>query len=150
MKAQSVVLVCLSVLPIGYLASERIAAIMTEAREVKIAQHASDVAPELAALTGIWEATEDGNFPKRLTVEKIDPNMAILVYAWADHPTGSFKGGWQRVRAKVLPGGKLRWGYPGSFTVQMAKDGMTLEGKREQAGRVATFTMKKVGPFDSK
>ena len=30
-----------------------------------------------------------------------------MVYAWADDPEGQFKGGWARVAAKVLAGG--RW-----------------------------------------
>ena len=69
------------------------------------------------------------------------------MYTWAEQPTDGIKAGWMRVRAKVFPGGKLRWGFPGRFTVELADGGLAIEGKREQSGRVSTFTMKKVGPL---
>jgi hypothetical protein len=147
MKARTGVLVFLAIVSIGYGAWGKIPAPIFAPPEVRITPPSPDLAAELAAFSGIWEDTQDGVLPSRLVIEKIHGNWATIVYVWADHPTGSFKGGWERVRAKVLPDGKLHWGYPGRFTVEIAKDGTSIEGTKEQAGRSSTFTMRKVWPF---
>lgn len=113
--------------------------------EVKITPPAAGLAPEVAAFSGIWEGAWDGTLPSRLGVESIDAESARVVYAWADHPQGRFKGGWTRARAKVLPGGKLQWGSEVKFTFEMTKDRMSIEGEREQGGNISSVTMKKVG-----
>jgi hypothetical protein len=79
-------------------------------------------------------------------VEQIDAEAARVVYAWADHPQGRFKGGWARVRAQVLPGGKLQWGDKVKFTFEMVRDRMSIEGEREDAGDISTVIMRKVAP----
>ena len=146
MKARTAVFVFLAIVSIGYVAWGKIPAPILAPPEVRITPPSHDPAPKLAAFFGIWEDTQGGILPNRLVIEKIHANWATVLYVWADHPTGSFKGGWQRVRAKVLPDGKLHWGYPGRFTVEIAKDGTSIEGTKEQAGRISTFTMTKVWP----
>jgi len=111
--------------------------------EVNITPPPADLASELAAFSGVWENVQDHVLPTRLIVEDIQPNYATITYTWTQDPSGNFKAGWARVHAKVLPGGILRWGYPGRFTVKVVNDGTTIEGKKEQTGRVSTFTLKK-------
>ncbi len=116
--------------------------------EVTITPPAADLPPELAAYSGTWEGIWDTGLKSRLVVEKIDAESARVVYAWADHPQGRFKGGWVRVRAQVLPGGKLQWGDKRkfTFTFEMARDRMSIQGEREEAGHIVTVIMRKVAP----
>ena len=115
--------------------------------DVQVVAPAVDLPPELAAYSGTWEGAWDNVLKSRLIVEQIDAEVARVIYAWADHPQGRFKGGWARVRAKVLPGGKLQWGDDKvTFTFEMAQDRMSIEGERENAGRVSIVTMRKVTP----
>jgi hypothetical protein len=105
---------------------------------------AADLPPEVKAFFGTWEGTWDGVLPSRLVVEEIDATSARVVYAWADHPQGRFKGGWSRVRASVLPGGTLQWGSDVKFTFKMTPDRRSIEGAREEAGHIALVTMQKL------
>jgi putative tryptophan/tyrosine transport system substrate-binding protein len=114
--------------------------------EVMITPPAADLPPELAAYAGTWEGTWDNILQSRLDVEKIDAESARVVYAWADHPQGWFKGGWTRVRAQVLPGGRLQWGDKVKFLFEIAPDGRSIAGEREKAGYVSTVIMRKVAP----
>ena len=114
--------------------------------EVTITPPAADLPPELATYSGTWEGAWGDILKSRLVVEKIDAESARAVYAWADHPQGRFKGGWARVRAKVLPGGKLQWGGKVKFTFEMAQDRMSIEGEREEAGYISIVIMRKVAP----
>src|SRR5919199_4799334 len=114
--------------------------------EVTITPPAADLPPELAAYSGTWEGAWDNVLKSRLVVEHIDAEAARVVYAWADHPQGRFKGGWTRVKAKVLPGGRLQWGDPVKFTFEIAQDRMSIAGEREAAGQISTVIMRKVAP----
>jgi putative tryptophan/tyrosine transport system substrate-binding protein len=114
--------------------------------EVMMTPPAADLPPELAAYSGTWEGAWGNVLKSRLIVEKIDAESARVVYAWADHPQGRFKGGWARVRAQVLPGGKLQWGDKAKFTFEMARDRMSIAGEREEAGDISTVIMRKVAP----
>lgn len=145
MKTRTLIIVGLFLLLGAYAASGAIRATAPGHPEVKITPPPAGLAPEVAAFSGIWDGARDGVLPNRLIVEKIHANWATIVYTWADDPTGNFKAGWARVRAKVLPDGTLHWGYPGKFTVKLVNDGTNIEGKKEQAGGVSTFTLKKVG-----
>ena len=114
--------------------------------EVTITPPAADLPPELAAYSGTWEGAWGNVLKSRLIVEKIDAEAARVIYAWADQPQGRFKGGWTRVRAQVLPGGKLQWGDKVKFTFEMARNRMSIEGEREEAGHMSTVIMRKVTP----
>ncbi len=143
MNARVGLLACLIVVVGGYVALWRLTPRMVGSLEITITPPSADVPRELTAYSGIWESNPGGDLPSRLIVEEIHPNWATIVYTWADHPTGEPKPGWARVRAKVVPGGKLRWAFPHKFTVDLAHDGMSLEGKREQAGKLVTFSLRK-------
>lgn len=104
----------------------------------------SDVPFEAAALAGAWEGLRPDDLPVRLVVEEIRGNWATVRYSWGDQPEGRFHRGWERVRALVLPGGKLFWHRPGGFTFQLSDDWTTLVGKREQGGATATSLMRRV------
>jgi imidazolonepropionase-like amidohydrolase len=114
--------------------------------DLKVVDPGADLPPELAAYSGTWEGAWGNVLKSRLVVEQIDAEAARVVYAWADHPQGRFKGDWTRVKAKVLPGGKLQWGDPVKFTFEMAQDRMSIAGEREAAGQISTVIMRKVAP----
>jgi hypothetical protein len=111
--------------------------------ELRMTPPAADLPAELTAFFGTWEGTWDGVLPSRLVVEEIDATSARVVYAWADDPQERFKGGWSRMRAKVLPEGTLKWGADVKFTFKMAKDRRSIQGEREQAEHVSLVTMQK-------
>ncbi|HSB72082.1 MAG TPA: hypothetical protein VLT62_22360 [Candidatus Methylomirabilis sp.] len=129
----------------GYIASEIVSAIPGPG-EISITPPSPDLAPDVAALSGAWETVGGAVGPHRVVVERIDETWATILYAWPDHPAGHSKGGWQRVSARVLGHGELRWGYPVRFTLRIAEDGATLESKVERAGAAAMTTLKRLEP----
>jgi hypothetical protein len=78
--------------------------------------------------SGAWKAAEPGTLPTRLIIMNADQYSASILYNWGD---GTRDSSWLHARAKVLADGKLRWGSPGSFTVELSPDGQTLIGERE-------------------
>ncbi len=147
MKARTGLLACLIVVLGGYVAMARNTTEPPKSSEFTIILPSPDLSPELAAFSGIWVSNSGGVLPSRLIVEEIHPNWASVVYTWGDHPTEGLTAGWARARARVLPDGKLRWGFPGKFTVEISSDRMSIHGKKEQAGSTATFAMRKAGSF---
>jgi hypothetical protein len=82
-------------------------------------------------------------------VEKIDAEWARLVLAHADDPESSAPGGWERVAARVLPGGRLQWVHEPSqttFTFAMAQDHLSIHGEKDAAGKVVHVRMQRVEP----
>ncbi len=146
MRAWIAALTCLIVILGWYIASGKIPGVVPGPPEAKIIPPSPHLAPNLAALSGVWESPEGGVLPSRLVVEQIEPTWASIVYFWGDDPTGNFRGGWKRVTARVFPDGKLRWGHPGKFTIEISEDGLSLVGKKEQAGNASTFTMRRTAP----
>ena len=144
MRAWTVGLTFLLVVLVGYVAFGVHS--IPETPVALVASPLANLAPELAAFSGTWEASQNGALPSRLVVERITPEWASLVYSRTDLSTEGAGETRERIRAKVLPGGRLRWGYPGRFTIQVGLDGTHIEGTKEQAGKVVTFTMKKVEP----
>ena len=120
-----------------------IAASIPAPPDLRIVAPSPELPGEIAAFSGVWEGRWDGTLESRLAVERIDSGSATVIYSWADSPQGRFKGGWVRVRATVLPGGKLRWGSNIQFTFEMAKDRMSIEGDRVAAGESSMVTMRK-------
>lgn len=114
---------------------------------VAVIPPASDLAPELAAFSGTWEGVWDGLLPSQLIVERIDATSARVVYIWGADPNSSFKAGWRRFNASVLPSGKIEFGGSGRphFVFTMSKDRTSITGERENRGHINTTTMKKVG-----
>jgi hypothetical protein len=110
---------------------------------IHIVPPSPDLAPGLAGLSGVWEASEGR--PGQVVVERINETRAVIVHSWADQPPGDPSGGWERVMARVLPNGGVQWGFPVRFTLRLAKDGVTLEGQIERAGVAARTILKKKG-----
>jgi hypothetical protein len=137
-------LVCLIVGLVGYAAFGRIPDSIWQPPEFTITSPPPDLAPRVAALSGMWVATKTGIGPTRVVVERINETWASMLQFWPDPPTGYSQGGWKRVRARVLSTGELIWGYPAKFSLCIAEDGMTLESKIERAGATTTITLKKV------
>jgi hypothetical protein len=148
MAQRTVVLMCLLVVLGGCATTGGGSASLPVPPDIRFTAPASAVPPELAAFSGTWEgiwSSAYGQLPSRLIVESIEKDSARVVYIWGDDPNGNFKAGWGRNRAKVIPGGKLEFGSPQvKFRFHMAEDRLTIEGEREQAGQIATVTMKKV------
>jgi hypothetical protein len=112
--------------------------------KTKISQQPSTLPADVAALSGIWEGIGPDALPTRLVVKDIHENWATVLYTWGDHPDGKFQQGWLKVRAKVLPGGKLFWRQPGGFSFQLSEDRTTLVGKRERSGVSAVSLLHRV------
>jgi hypothetical protein len=111
-----------------------------------------DVNPrtEVAAFSGTWEGRWEGDVPSRLVVERIDAEWARVVYAWGDDPGGRFKGDWERVPAKVLPGGRLQSvddALKTTLTFEMAQDRMNIQGQHDAAARGTKVRMQRIGPL---
>lgn len=117
--------------------------------QIRITPPAPDLAPKLAALSGVWEAVQGGVAPTRVVVERIDETRATLLLIGRDYPPGYSNGGWERVRARVLRDGGVQWGYPVRFTLRIAEDWATLEVQAERAGAAARTTLKKLGAYAS-
>ncbi len=100
--------------------------------------------PQVAALSGVWEGLGPGDLPARLVVEDLRENWAIVSFTWGEYPEGRFYKGWSRVKAKVLPDGRLFWWHPGEVTFQLSEDWNSLVGTREQGGRTTTSLMRRV------
>jgi len=115
-----------------------------ELPEVKIVDPPPGLKPEVTSMLGTWEGAWDGILPSRLIVYWTDGKWTGVVYAWADDPSGRFKGGWGRLVVEVSPGSKLEW-WAGKvkFTFVMA-DPQTIRGERLQDWRTSAITMKKV------
>ena len=84
------------------------------------------LSPATVALRGSWEGLDPTDAPRRLVVEQVHPEWAVVHYHWGDHPIGKVQPGWVRVRAKVHPEGKLFWQYGGDFTFRLSADRTTL------------------------
>ncbi len=113
---------------------------------VLILAPAKNLPPEIAAFSGTWEGLWGGGLPSRLAVELISPETATVVYAWADHPEGRFKGGWRRYNARVYPEGKLEFGRGTvTLTFTINKDFKSINGVRESRGQFSYVTMKRKG-----
>lgn len=113
---------------------------------VKITMPRDDVPAELAAFVGVWEGAWDGILESRLVVESVEGLFASVVYGWADHPRGRFKGGWSEYRARMSPDAKLSWGSEALFTFEMRRDLKSLDGRFVHAGGVSVVRMTRLGP----
>jgi hypothetical protein len=114
---------------------------------IKITPPSPDLAPKLAALSGVWEPAQRSFPTTRVVVEQINETWATILLTGREDSHENSNGGWERVRARVFPDGEVRWGYPVRFALRIAEDGATLEGKSERAGVATRTTLKKVGAF---
>jgi hypothetical protein len=145
MKIRIAFLACVVVALAGYTVSGKAPELLSEPPDFRITPPPPDLSIKVAALSGVWEATQTELGPSRVIVERINETWASMLQFWPDPPAGYHNGGWKRVRARVLPNGELLWGYPVKFTLRLAEDGVTLESKMERAGAITTTTLKRVG-----
>ena len=99
----------------------------------------------MKAFLGIWEGSWGGVLQSRLAIEKIDLKTVIVVYGYADHPQGIFKGGFFRETARVIPPRTIEWGggNKAKFSFTMGKGFNTIEGTREFQGQIDRIIMRK-------
>lgn len=86
--------------------------------------------PKLASFSGYWSGRWGGLLPSQLAVEQIDSNKAKVVYTWGDDALGEFEKGWNRLAAKVLPSGTIRFGTKAKFTFRIDMDEDVIYGVR--------------------
>lgn len=101
---------------------------------------------EITSFSGVWEGIwGDMLLPSQLVVEQIDLKQAIVVYGWADHPQGRFKGGWSRQTAKVIPPRTIEWGGGDrpKFSFTMDKNLNNISGKRVFQNEISYIDMLK-------
>ena len=110
--------------------------------EIRVTPPAPELPAELAAFSGVWEFGDGQAMADRVVVERIDETRATLLLTGRNHPPRYPAGGWERVKAQVLPDGRLQWGYPVRFILRLAADGATLEAER--AGAATRMTLRKV------
>jgi hypothetical protein len=115
--------------------------------EIRITPPPPDLSPKLAALSGVWESTDEGGRMHTLVVERIDEARATILLIGRNHPPGYPSGGWERVRARVLRDGGVEWGYPVRFTLRVAGDGATFDEGQEKAEAATRRVLRKVGAF---
>jgi len=116
---------------------------------VVIKPPAAGLAPEVAAFSGVWEGRWGGVLASRLAVEEIDAEIAVVVYGWADHPGGAFRGGWSRIRARVVPPTRIEWGdgeRSARFIFQIRSDQNSIEGTRRFRDQFDTIVMTRKKP----
>lgn len=147
MRAPVAFLACLVVVLAGYVVSGNITESVLEPPKITITPPPPDLAPRVAAFSGVWVAGRAGIGPSRIVVERINETWASMLQFWPSDSAGNSNGIWRRVRARVLPSGELLGGYPVTFSLRMAEDGATIECQVQRAGAKATTTLKKViGP----
>jgi hypothetical protein len=88
----------------------------------------ANLAPGLAALSGVWEATEGPT--RQVVVEWISGTQALILLTWDDHSLGQSNRGWERVHAHVSRDCTVQWGYPVRFTLKLIEAGAVLEQER--------------------
>jgi len=104
----------------------------------------------LAVLAGAWE----GNWgfglpnalPSRVTVERITPTEATIVYANGDSPNGQIRADVRRYTASVASGSQFEFGQGVRFIFRLL-DGTVLSGLRVQGQTtLATVNMHRCSP----
>ena len=100
---------------------------------VEMEKPAADVPAGHAAFLGKWGGHWGGSLPSNLIVESVNKSgEAKGVYAWGDHPSGAFKGGATKFRAKI-ENGTLSWGGNVKFEFKVLPDNK-LQGERYNNG----------------
>lgn len=75
--------------------------------DISIVPPSTTVTPDVAAFSGAWLGSWDGELPGALIVEQVHSNgTAQVIYSWGDLPN-QFKTGWSRETAQIS-GGKLQ------------------------------------------
>jgi hypothetical protein len=106
------------------------------------------LAPELAALSGVWEGTwlsqRFAPVPARIVIERIDNSRADLVYAWG--ATGTGPPGVSRHTAQTAANGRLDWTTRAPageirWTLTLSGDRTSLAGWREAPADTQTATL---------
>ena len=145
MRAPIAFLACLVVVLAGYVVSGNVTGSVLEPPKITIIPPAPELAPRVAAFSGVWVAGRAGIGPSRIVVERINETWASTLQFWPSDSTGNSDGIWRRVRARLQPSGELLGGYPTTFSLRLGEDGTTLECIIQRAAAKATIFLKKVG-----
>jgi hypothetical protein len=147
MKKRVALIVCAIAALVGFSASGNMLAMRTKNPEISLTLPPPELHPRLAALAGVWEASQSGLSPSRVVVEKINETWATVLHFWPNYRTGLPSGVWQRSTAKVLPDGELMWGYPLRFRLRATEGFGTLEIIKGGSGSSTTWELRRVGAF---
>lgn len=143
MKSRVAWLACLLLIVVGIVVSGYSSLPPASPVEVQITPPKADVPPDVAAFSGVWEGEWNSRVPALLIIEQVRPTWATVLHFSSSHPDGQVYDRRERVKARVLPGGKLQWGVPGRVVLEIAANGTTLQGKRDRVGREDTITLLK-------
>lgn len=99
-----------------------------------------------SALSGVWEGTWGHRMPTRVVVERLHPECATVLLAWGDVPVEGIPSGSMRLRAKILPDGRLHVADPFQLTFTLSEDGRDLVGTRGPADPSVSVVLKRVAP----
>lgn len=107
---------------------------------VKIISPPPELAPEIAAFSGVWEGRWDGVDAARIAIVQIDANQAFITYAFQNDSRTPTR------PAQVLPDRQLQWRYSdspdaGMYTFTMAPDLASIIGVWEFRGKVRRVTV---------
>ena len=115
-------------------------------QDLAVTAPADGLAPELAALSGVWEGQWDGAGPAaRMAVVQIDASQATIVYV--------FQGDSRIIRrpAQVAPEGKLEWRFSeaadaGLYMFTATADQNSLQGTWTFRGATRVISMVRCDP----
>ena len=145
MKLRIILIVCAIATLAGFNVLGSTRALHLQDSNVMLSSTSPNLHPKLADLAGTWDASRPGTPLSRVVVERIDETWATVSYSWPDQRTDHPSVAWQRIAARVLPDGELRWGYPVRFSLR-ANDGVgTLEAYKGSGKDRVKWSLKKIG-----
>jgi hypothetical protein len=101
---------------------------------------------ETRALSGVWEGVWGQRVPGRVVVERLHPEWASVFIAWGDSSRDGIPGGSLRMRAKILPDGRLHLAHPFQMTLALSDDGLNLVGTRGESDPNVSIVLRRVAP----
>ncbi|MBI4537625.1 MAG: hypothetical protein HY712_06680 [candidate division NC10 bacterium] len=117
--------------------------------ETRIASLSPALASETSGLSGVWEGVWDGQIPSRMVVEQQHPEWATVLLAWGEGKKGSVTPGSMRLRAKVLPDGRIHVDHPVHLTLTLSEDRMNLVGTKGPSDSTVSLLLGRIRPTDA-
>jgi hypothetical protein len=125
------------------LLEEKTTTLDSEPNDISIITPNEDLSPRLTAFSGRWAGHWGGALPSNLIVESINSEVAVVVYTWGDHPSGKFSRGWNRIKVKVVPPGKIKFGTKVKFCFEIDVNQNVVYGTRQEQDSTSSIVMKR-------
>lgn len=78
--------------------------------DVIVMEPAPEIENPLRSFSGCWTGRWGGVLPSQLIVERIDKEIATIVYTWGESPSGEFSAGYGRHNVDVILPNKIQFG----------------------------------------